>query len=155
VKASSQIAIGLAASVLFFARPNLMAAAEGTTKFDGSWSVTLDAKVYKNPDGSIAEPFVRHFPATVKNGVLPGEIGPRGKPTWYELSGNIQSDGSAALRGDEITGAQKYNFTIGKKAPPGKGTPYTYKIVAHFDARHGTGRSTDERPRVFTFVKQE
>jgi len=28
------------------------------TTFDGSWSVTLDAKVFNNPDGSKVQPFV-------------------------------------------------------------------------------------------------
>jgi hypothetical protein len=80
------------------------------TTFDGSWSVKLDAKVFNNPDGSKAQPWAIQFPATVKNGVFHGEYGTKGKPFWYELSGQIES-GTATLRADELTGAQKYNFT--------------------------------------------
>jgi hypothetical protein len=111
-------------------QPNLKAA----TKFDGSWSVTLDAKVYKNPDGSTAQPFVRRFPATVKNGVFHGEIGNRGKPEWLELNGKVEVDGTADLRADLITGSQKWNFTQSRKAPPREGNRYSYQVVARFHA---------------------
>ena len=59
-------------------------AASTDTPFDGIWSVTVDVKLYENPDGSKAQPFVWRFPATVKNGVFHGEIGTRGKPGWYQ-----------------------------------------------------------------------
>ncbi|MBV8277082.1 MAG: hypothetical protein JO170_17745 [Verrucomicrobia bacterium] len=147
------IVIGLAASVFFSLQPNLKAA-EGTTKFDGSWAVTLDAKIYKNPDGSTAQPYVRNFSATVKKGILQGEVGTSGQRGWYELSGTISADGTAALRAEEITKYQKYSFTTSSKKPPeGKGTHYTYQVVGRFGDRRGTGHSTDPRPRVFTFVK--
>jgi hypothetical protein len=123
------------------------------TTFDGSWTVTLDVKVFDNPDGSKAQPWVIQFPATVKNGVFHGEYGTKGKPFWYELSGQIES-GTATLRADVLTGEQKYNFTISKKAPPGKGYSYTYQVVAHFNGRRGTGYATDARSRTFTFVKK-
>jgi len=114
------------------------------TTFDGSWSVTLDAKLFNNPDGSKAQPFVWHFPATVKSGVFHGEIGTRGKPGWYELNGQIEA-GTATL--------QEHNFTLSKKAPPGRGTAYSYQVIAHFNGRRGTGYATDARTRIFTFVK--
>jgi hypothetical protein len=148
------IRIALTAGTLLLEKPNLEAATEGTTKFDGVWSVTLDVKMYVNPDGSKAQPFVRRFPVTVKNGILYGEVGPRGKPSWYQLSGKIEPDGTAALHADLITGSQEYNFTTSNKELAGKATPYTYSVVARFDNRHGTGHSTDQRQRFFTFDKQ-
>jgi hypothetical protein len=154
MKPSSLIAIGLAASVLLFVQPNLKAATKGTTKFDGNWLVTLDAAAYKNPDGSTARPFTRRFLATVKNGVLHGQTGFRGRPNFYELNGKIEANGSANLRADLITGPKEYNFTPGSKAPPGTGTPYSYSVVARFDDRHGTGYSNDQRSRTFTFGKE-
>jgi hypothetical protein len=153
MKSTSLFAIGLAASVLLSAQLNLKAATEGGMKFDGNWSVTLDAKVYKNPNGSTAQPFVRRFPATVKNSVFHGEIGTRGKPEWLELNGKIEVDGTADLRADLITGAGKWNFTQGRKAPPGEGTRYSYQVVARFDGQRGTGHSTDGRTRIYSFVK--
>ena len=151
MKSKPLTAIVLAVSTLLLLQS--AKAASDTTAFDGNWSVTLDAKAFKNPDGRNGLPYVRRFPATVKNGVFHGEIGARGKPNWYELNGKIESDGSATLRADEITGEQKYNFTVSRNPPPGKGTDYSYQVDAHFDGRHGTGRSTDWRTRIFTFVK--
>jgi hypothetical protein len=151
----SLVAIGLAASVFLLGQPNLMAAAQGPAKFDGSWEVTADTKEYKNPDGSTAQRWVINFPATVKNGVLHGEHGTRGHPGFYELNGNIGADGTASLVVNEITGSQKYDFSAGTKAPAGKGASYSYQVAAKFDGQHGTGKSTsDPRTRVFTFLKQ-
>ena len=153
MKSASLVVIGLAASFLLSA--HLKAATGAGTKFDGTWAVTLDGKVFKNPDGSMAQPFIRHFPATVKNGLFHGEIGIRGKPNWLELSGEIEADGAAALRVVEISGEQKYNFTTGRKAPPGTGNHYSYGVKASFDGQRGTGRSTDFRTRIVTFVKED
>jgi hypothetical protein len=154
-KATSMVAIGLAASVFLLGQPNLTAAAQGPAKFDGSWKVTVDTKEYKNKDGTTAQPWVKHLAATVKNGVFHGEKGTRGQPSFYELNGTIQADGTATFRCDEITGEQKYNFSDAQKGPPGKGHHYSYEISAHFSENRGTGKSTsDNRARVFTFVKE-
>jgi hypothetical protein len=147
-------AIGLAASVLFSLQPDLRAA-EGTTKFDGSWAVTVEGKAYKNRDGSIAQPWVKNFTATVKNGALRGEYGTRGKPAWFELTGNIAAEGTASLLVNELTGERKYNFSRSKEEPPGKRESYSFQVAAHFEGEHGTGHSTsDDRTRIFTFVKE-
>jgi hypothetical protein len=154
-KTTSLVAIGLAASFCLLGQPNLKAAAQGPAKFDGSWAVTVDTKAYKNANGTTAQAWVKHFVATVKNGVFHGEKGVRGQPSFYEMNGTIQADGSASLHVSEITGDQRYNFSDGQKGPPDKGHPYTYEISAHFSERQGTGKSTsDKRDREFTFAKQ-
>src|ERR1700693_1740263 len=102
------VAIGL--TLFFSAQSNLKAATEGATKFDGSWEATVDAKEHKNPDGSKALPWVKHFQASIKNGIFHGEMGTRGKPEFYEMNGKIGADGTASLRVDEITGSQKTTF---------------------------------------------
>jgi hypothetical protein len=150
----SLILIGLSANLIFSMQPNLKAATEETAKFDGNWSVTVDIKAYKNGNGSIAEPLTRHLSVTVKDGALRGERGIRTKPGWYELSGKIATDGTATLRADEITGAQKYNFAKSAKQPASAGKPYTYSVVAHFEGGRGTGQATDGRTRLFTFEKE-
>jgi hypothetical protein len=137
--------VALASVLALFIQPT-----KADTAFDGSWWVTLDAKVIIRT--AAKRSLVIQFPATVKNGVFHGQYGIKGKPFWYELNGKIEA-GSATLRADELTGEQKYNFTLSKKAPPGKGHSYSYQVVAHFDSRRGTGRSTDARTRIFTFVK--
>jgi hypothetical protein len=154
-KTTSLVAIGLATSLFLLGQPNLKAAAQGPAKFDGSWEVTVDTKEYRNKNGTTAQPWIKHLVATVKNGVFHGEKGVRGQPSFYELNGTIQADGTASLRCDEITGEQKYNFSDAQKGPPGKGHHYSYEISAHFGEKQGTGKSTsDNRARVFTFVKQ-
>jgi hypothetical protein len=154
-KTTSLVAIGLATGLLLLGQPCLKAAAQGKGKFNRSWEVTVDTKAYKNADGTTAQPWVKHFVATVKNGVFPGERGVRGQPSFYETNGQIEADGTASLRVDEITGSQKYNFSDTKKGPPDKGVHYSYEVSAHFGEKQGTGRSTsDNRARVFTFVKQ-
>jgi hypothetical protein len=155
MKSAFRVTIALAVNVLLSMQPNLKAATEGTTKFDGNWAVTLDAKVFKNPDGSTAKPYVRNFSVAVKGGVLHGEIGTRGKPGSYELDGQIAADGTAALTAQEVLAHHEYSFTTStKKPPPGRGTGYSYQVVAHFGGQRGTGHSTDARPRIFTFVKE-
>jgi hypothetical protein len=154
-KIPSLVAIGLAASFCLLGQPNLKAAAQGPAKFDGSWAVTVDTKAYKNADGTTAQPWVKHLVATVKSGVFHAEKGTRGQPSFYELNGTIQADGTASLRCEEITGDQKYNFSDRPKGPPGKGHHYTYEISAHFGEKQGSGKSTsDNRTRIFTFVRQ-
>jgi hypothetical protein len=88
MKYASLITIVFAVSTLLFAQ-NTKAASTDTT-FDGTWSVTVDFHEYKNPDGSMARAWVKHFAAEVKNGVLHGELGTRGAPDWYELNGKYR-----------------------------------------------------------------
>jgi hypothetical protein len=154
-RTASLVAIGLSASFFLLGQPNLTAAEQGPAKFDGSWKVTVDTKEFKNLDGTTAQEWVINFPATVKNGVLRGEYGTRGKPGFYELDGKIAADGTASMVVNEITGSQKYNFSAGTKAPAGKGVGYSYQVAAKFDGQQGTGKSTsDPRTRIFTFAKQ-
>ena len=88
-------------------------------------------------------------------GPLHGECGTRGEPAWFELTGNIAAGGTASLLVNEQTCDRKYNFTHSKKGPLGKSVSYSFQGTAHFDGKHGTGRSTsDDRTRTFTFVKE-
>ena len=77
MRSAYRLAIGLAASALFFVQPHIKAATEGTTAFDGTWAVTVDFHAYKNPDGTVAKPTVRRFVATVKKESCMGKPGPR------------------------------------------------------------------------------
>src|SRR5260370_22979272 len=75
VKYASLFTIVFAVSTLLFAQNTK--AALTVTAFDGTWSVTVDFHEYRNPDGSVAHAWVKHFSAKVKNGVLHGELGTR------------------------------------------------------------------------------
>jgi hypothetical protein len=73
-------------------------AASDRTAFDGTWSVTLNAHDYKDPNtGQVALAYVYHFSAEIKNDVLHGERGNRGKAGWLELRGNIGADRTSTL----------------------------------------------------------
>jgi hypothetical protein len=67
------------------------------TTFDGTWSVTLSAHEYKNPDGSVARGVILHFPAKVENGVLHGDWKSTRTPAWLEINGKIGTGGAAIL----------------------------------------------------------
>jgi hypothetical protein len=85
MKYASLITIIFAASTMLF--PQNTKAASTDMAFDGTWSVTVDFQAYRNPDGTTAKAWVKHFQVTVKNGILHGDVGTKGAPNWYELSG--------------------------------------------------------------------
>jgi CHAT domain-containing protein len=151
MKCAALISLVFAVSTLLLAQKTK--AASTVNAFDGTWSVTINAQAYKNPDGSVALAWARHFRAKVKSGVLHGESGARGEANWYELNGKIAADGTANLHTTGTTGSTPY--TPYHLHP---NTSYQYQVTAHFDDRHGTGKSVNDppgRPRVrnFTFVK--
>src|SRR5260370_32003215 len=134
MKSASLITMRFAFSAMLFAQNTK--AASTVTAFDGTWSVTVNAHEYKNPDGSVALAFVRHLPAKVKNGVLHGESGARGAANWHELNGKIEANGTAILRITGITGNPTYT--------PGhlpSNISFEFQVIAHLDDRHGTGHS--------------
>ena len=135
----------LAILAMTFVAPNAMA----DTTFDGTWSVTLNAHECKNPDGTVARGVILHFSAKVKNGVLHADWRSTRTPASLEINGKIGTDGAAILNLKGIVGDEAYT-----PLHPHANKPYQYQVIAHFDQRHGTGRS-DGSPRVniFTFVK--
>jgi hypothetical protein len=137
-------------SLIVFAVLTLLAAQTkaATTAFDGQWSVTVNAHGYNNPDGSTTAGWIINFPAEVKNGVLHGEYGTRGAPAWYELDGTIEANGTANLKTNGISKVPEHGE---KHLRPG--TPYHYQVMAHFDGRHGSGKSVGPRTRILTFAK--
>jgi len=142
MKSASLISIVFAVSTLLFAQNTKAASTD--TAFDGTWSVTVDAHEYKNPDGSVSLAWVKHFPAKVKNVVLHGDRGVKGAAGWYELNGKIAANGTAILPITGINGDPAY-----AKLHALPNTSYKYQVIAHFDDRHGTGKSVEPvDPRV-------
>ncbi len=99
-------------------------------RFNGMWNVTIDCP--KATDG--ASGFTNAFVAQVKDGVLRGEYGTAGNPSWLRLQGDIQADGSAKLDANGLTGDPKYNVQGVQK-----GVPYAYQVAARFESARGTG----------------
>jgi CHAT domain-containing protein len=125
------------------------------SRFDGNWVVTEVGHEYKNPDGTLTKGGTRSFPVKIKNGVLHGEYGVRGAANSFELNGRIAENGTTVLRATGLTGNPLYNIGHG---PPMK--PIQYEVPAHFDERHGSGKSDihaskgrQSPVRDFTFVR--
>jgi hypothetical protein len=147
MKSVSPIAIVFAAATLLYAQNTK--AAPDTTAFDGTWSVMVDYREYKNPDGTVALPWVIHCQAEVKDGVLHAEHGTKEGTASWELNGKIAADGTATLTTTGITGNPKYT-----PFHPEPGKRYKFQVIAHFERRRGTGKSVgDPRTRTFAFVK--
>ena len=145
MKSGSLIAIVVAILTMTFVAQNAMA----DTTFDGTWSVTAKALKYRNSDGTTALPWSKQFPAQVKNGVLHGEWGTRGKRGWIEIDGKIEHDGAANLHANGIN----FDPEHGENRSPAN-TPYEYQINAHFSGRRGSGKSVGPRVRTFDFAKE-
>lgn len=116
-------------------------------KFDGLWSVTLDAQDYKDSvTGAVAKGYHIYFAATVKNGVLHAEYNLSGH---FEISGKIEPDGNAILHLAGTTGPRQYSIN---NVPPG--TPYGYDIAAQFKGNRGTGKRISPRAGTLEFIKK-
>jgi hypothetical protein len=83
----------------------------------------MSARNYQNPNGTMSLAYAWHFSMKVKNGILHGERGNRGMGDFYEISGTIAADGTAAIRADGITG-KGTEFTKGHRSP---GTPFSFE----------------------------
>jgi hypothetical protein len=119
-------------------------AEEAAGRFDGSWDTTVSCR---NAAGALA--YTYQFSSTVKDSVLHGERGIKGKPGWLEIDGTIQSDGTANLNANGLVGSEKH--ALGERPP---GTPYKYQINAKFADRDGTGKRTRQRQCDLTFHKR-
>lgn len=118
-------------------------AAQSTSRFDGPWSVTQEC-----PAAGTARGYTVRYPMTVAKGVARAQFGTEGKPGSWTVSGPIAADGSATLSVRGLTGASDltpHNLLEGSKV--------YYTFPAHFDARHGTGKRTMQRPCTFTFER--
>jgi hypothetical protein len=113
--------------------------------FDGVWDVTV---VCGNDPNSAAHGYKYDFTAQVKNGVLHGEHGVQGRPSWLAIDGTINAEGTAYISAVGLTGEPR--ATVGYV---GQGTPYTYHINAHFDGARGSGSRIELRPCSYVFVK--
>lgn len=146
MRPATVILASLGVLTLFIAKSNGEGA--GATRFDGIWSVNLVCPDHKEPNGWIARGFSFQFVAHVKNGVIHGEHGGKGAPSWLSIDGTIQPDGTANLDANGLTGLPEH--TLGRVK---SGTPYEYLVKAHFDSNQGTGARVGGRIGNYTFIK--
>ena len=114
--------------------------------FDGSWNVTV---VCGGDPHSGAQGYKYDFTAQVTNGVLHGEHGVQGRPSWLAIDGRISPDGTALISSVGLTGEPR--ATVGYV---NTGTPYAYHVNARFDSTRGSGSRIELRPCSYVFVKQ-
>ena len=88
-------------------------------------------------------------PSVVKDGVLHGEKGPKGKPGWLQLDGKILTDGSAKIYAEGLVGAA--DAAVGHRPA---GTQYGYHIEAKFSEDSGIGKPVEGRASTVTFDKK-
>jgi hypothetical protein len=147
MKSAITIMILFAASGLMFPQ-QAKAASPSAARFDGTWSVTLVCQDHTDAT-SRALGYTFHFLAQVKNGVLHGEHGTKGVPTWLEIDGKIQPDGAADLHANGLTNRPAYSLRNVET-----GTPYAYQVRAHFEGARGTGSRVGGRICNYSFVKE-
>ena len=117
------------------------------SQFDGHWNVRIFCP--SNTEESGARGYSYNFPAKVESGIISGSDGEEGTAGSLKIEGQISADGNAELQARGRTGNPDYAV---KK--PSTGTPYTYKIKAHFEPKSGTGDRVEARVCNFTFTKQ-
>ena len=114
-------------------------------QFDGAWDTILSCT---NSNGALGYSF--EFVSTVKDGVLHGEKGDKGKPGWLQLDGEILQDGAANLYVQGLVGAAP--FAVGQRPA---GTAYGYHLDSKFSGASGRGTRVEGRPCSATFRKRQ
>src|SRR5579871_453842 len=139
VSSAASKLLALAISLTAFAVP---AAAEG--RFDGTWETIVSCE---NASGALGYSY--KFSSIVKDSVLHGEKGTKGKPGWFHLDGKVQADGSAKFYVDGLVGASE--AAVGHIPA---GSEYGYHVDAKFSEDSGTGKRVEGRPCSVTFTKK-
>jgi hypothetical protein len=121
-----------------------MSAADADHHFDGTWETVLSCENVAGAQG-----YSFKFPSVVKDGVLHGEKGSKGKPGWLQLDGKILTDGSAKIYADGLVGAA--DAAVGHRPA---GTQYGYHIEAKFSEDSGNGKRVEGRACTVTFEKK-
>src|SRR5579871_810428 len=104
--------------------------------FDGTWETTVSCE---NAAGALGYSY--RFDSIVKDDVLHGDKGDKGKPGWFQLDGKIAPGGTARFYADGLVGASE--TAVGHVRA---GTRYNYHVDAHFSADSGTGKRVEGRP---------
>jgi hypothetical protein len=112
--------------------------------FDGTWETTVSCE---NAAGALGYSY--RFDSVVKNDVLHGEKGDKGKPGWFQLDGKIAPDGTARFYADGLVGAAE--TAVGHLRA---GTQYNYHVDANFSGASGTGKRVEGRPCTVEFKKK-
>lgn len=111
--------------------------------FDGTWDTTVSCT---NSEGALGYSY--RFSSIVKDSVLHGERGTKGKPGWLQLDGKITPDGVGKFYANGLVGAAE--AAVGHRPA---GTDFAYHVDAKFSGESGTGKRVEGRPCELTFAK--
>jgi hypothetical protein len=117
--------------------------AHRTTRFDGTWNVTIQC-----PPHASAAGYNMRFQAEVKDGTLDGQYRVAGAPNSVTLKGRIQPDGTAIIDAHGTVGDPRNAVNR-----PARGSTYSYRVDARFDETRGSGERRETRPCTLTFVR--
>jgi len=131
--------------VLAFAAIAVPSATAADLPFDGRWDTILSCE---NAAGALGYSF--KFVSTVKDGVLHGDKGNKGKPGWLQIDGKVDPGGTAKLYADGLVGASE--TAVGRQP---KRTPYGYHIDAKFTGDSGNGKRVEGRPCSIMFDRKK
>ncbi|HTZ46791.1 MAG TPA: hypothetical protein VMH20_04325 [Verrucomicrobiae bacterium] len=113
--------------------------------FDGTWETTVSCE---NTTGALGYSY--RFDSFVKDDVLHGEKGEKGKPGWFQLDGKIARDGTARFYADGLVGASE--AAVGHRPA---GTRYNYHVEANFSGDSGSGKRIEGRACTLEFKKKQ
>ncbi len=123
---------------------NAASSEDDTKRFDGTWDTTVSCS---NTEGALGYSY--QFPSTVKDGVLHGEKGDKGKPGWFVLDGKILPDGTMKLYAKGLVGAEE--VAVGHRP---RGSAFGYHVEGKFSEKEGTGKRVEGRPCEADFAKK-
>ena len=113
-----------------------------TSAFDGNWLVIIQCPDYLKDGG-----YSQRFKALIKDGILHGEYGTKGKPGWRALEDEIAPSGSASIQEQGLTGHSN-SWSAG--------LDFSHVLSGEFDGARGTARRLTPKARDcrFAFAKQ-
>jgi Caspase domain len=90
-----------------------------TSAFDGNWMVAVNCPKYLKHAG-----YSQSFRMLIRDGILHGEFGEKGKPAWRSLDGEIAPSGSASIHENGLNwpGGQAYGFFLSGQFDGTRGT---------------------------------
>jgi hypothetical protein len=119
-------------------------AEDDAKRFDGAWDTTVSCS---NTAGALGYSY--QFTSTVKDGVLHGEKGDKGKPGWFDLDGKILPDGTMKIYAKGLVGAEE--VAVGHRP---RGSAFGYHVEGKFSEKEGSGKRVEGRPCEVDFAKK-
>jgi len=119
-------------------------AEDDAKRFDGTWDTTVSCS---NTAGALGYSY--QFTSTVKDGVLHGEKGDKGKPGWFDLDGKILPDGTMKIYAKGLVGAEE--VAVGHRP---RGSAFGYHVEGKFSEKEGSGKRVEGRQCEVDFAKK-